>query len=165
MENIITTFSPLTATIHDFISTFDEEYEVEMGDEFAANLDTDTVYYSIIYAEDGGRAFYEDFINRFPKCKGMSLMILSLLHEVGHLETEWDMVDDTAVRARIRDEKDSERYFALHNEKIATDWAGEWITSHLEEAKMWDDKIMNAYMNILNGILEEDEEEEEEEDD
>lgn len=161
MESIIETFAPVTALIQDFVSSFDEEYTVEMGEEFAANLNEDIVYYSIIYAENGGRAFYENFVKRFPKCDGMSLMMLSILHEIGHLETEWDMVDDTAVRARIRGEKDNERYFNLHNEFIATEWAGNWATSHMEEAKAWDKKIMNTYMGILDNIIEDSEEEDE----
>lgn len=143
-------FAPLTDALMAFAHTFNEEYAVEFANQFCADVDSDTIYYSILYSERGGESFYNNFVRRFPACRGFSLFLLSFMHELGHLETEWDMDDDTEMRSKVTEDED---YYNLHNEFIATQWAGEWIETHLAAAREYDTKftqILNAiYLQIL----------------
>ena len=61
------------------------------------------------------------------------------MHEVGHLETEWEMNDDP-VPVGISNEE----YYNLHDEFIATDWAGEWLEENYDRAKNFDASILAA---------------------
>ena len=67
------------------------------------------------------------------------------MHELGHLETEWDVVDDTKERNTITD---NETYFDLYNERIATDWAGEYLTENKEEMLMLERQILTELKKV-----------------
>ena len=71
------------------------------------------------------------------------------MHELGHLETEWDMVDDTEERNKITD---NATYFQLYNERIATDWAGEYLTDHKAEMQMLERQILTEIHKIWQSI-------------
>lgn len=115
-----------------FVKSIDEEYDARMGIDFGACMDENIVEWSLIVPEGGGKEFYENFCTRFPVAWGFDLFTLSILHEVGHLETEWEMVDDTKIRNRKG--LTNTEYFNLFNERIATDWAGEWIENNIKLA-------------------------------
>ena len=144
-------FAELTTALENFVKeNFDEDYEVTMGADFYVDLGTDVIYYSIICPEADEKSFCADFINRFPACADISPLMLSLMHEVGHLEEEWQMIDDTAERELCTK---SEDYYKLFNERIATDYAGEWLTEHHDFAKECDKKFITIYEKILDKIL------------
>jgi len=60
------------------------------------------------------------------------------------------MVDDVVARRACKSEKDSERYYNLHNERIATDWAGEYLTAHHDTMKAWEEKILGILKKVLD---------------
>lgn len=121
----------INTEIRDFIKTIDEEYDCRMGTDFTCYLDESVIEWSVLCPEKCGQSFYENFISRYPKANGFNLFTLSLLHEVGHLETEGEMIDDTRIRKRTLTDED---YFNLFNEMIATDWAGRWIEKNFKKA-------------------------------
>ena len=47
------------------------------------------------------------------------------------------------------------RYFRLHNERNATDWAGEYLTAHHDEMRVWEIKIMKTLKKVLDKIIDE----------
>lgn len=150
MNIIATTIKELNEIIKKFVQTFDEDYSAEIGADFAADLDNNSVVWTLIYSEDGGKAFYSDFCNRYPPAKNYSFFLLSLLHEIGHLETEDEMIDDTDIR---NTDLSNEEYFNLFNERLATDWAGEWIEENLTLAKQIDSKISFLLNNFYKVAL------------
>ena len=114
------------------VKYIDEEYDARMGVDFGACMDENVVEWSLLVPEGSGKEFYENFCTRFPVARGFDLFTLSILHEVGHLETEWEMIDDTKIRNRKG--LTNAEYFNLFNERIATDWAGEWIENNIKLA-------------------------------
>lgn len=151
MANVIKAFDELTKALDAFVKeTFDEDYSVEMGTDFSVDLDEDVIYYTVICPEKDERSFCENFIQRFPTCADLSPIMLSLLHEVGHLEEEWQMIDDSEERETCTNDAD---YYELFNERIATDFAGEWATEHHDLAKETDKKFIAIYEKILDSIL------------
>lgn len=137
-------------TIQSFITTINKEYKCEMGTDFCVYMDTNIINWSIFYADENGTNFYNDFVKRFPVAKDLDLFTLSILHEVGHLETEEDMEDDTKIDT---DSLTDEEYFNLHNEKIATNWAGEWIEKNHNKAKQINDTFMNILIDGYGMLL------------
>jgi hypothetical protein len=149
MEEIMKLFAPVTTLLNDFIQMFDEEYTVELAHKFCADNIQEVVYYTVVMPKDSVDEFTTDFIKRFPACSCFSEFMLSFMHELGHLETEWDMVDDTEERNRITDNK---TYFQLYNERIATDWAGEYLTDHKAEMLMLERQILTEIHKIWQSI-------------
>ena len=136
--------------VRGLVKSIDEDYECEIGSDFCVYLDEDLIHWSLLYKDECGQAFYQNFIERFPRAKGFGLFTLSLLHELGHLETEWDMEDDSELDT---DSLSNEDYFALHNEKIATDWAGEYLIQHYEDVFAFDE-LIEAYLQAMYaGVL------------
>lgn len=127
--------------VYDFLTEFDEDYECEMGAEFCAYPLDGIIEWSLLYVEKGGREFYENFVSRFPKAEGFNIFTLSILHEIGHLETVAHYECDTEIRKRTFNSTD---YFKLHNEVIATDWAGNWINNNYAYAY-----AINQYFTYL----------------
>lgn len=142
-------FDSVTEVLTDFVRTFDEEYTVELSGDFMADNIEERIYYAPMSPAESGEAFRQNFVKRFPVCEVFSLFMLSFMHELGHLETEWDMVDDTDERNAT---KDNETYFALHNEKIATDWAGEYLTNHVAEMVKFDRELLEILGDIWASI-------------
>lgn len=149
MEEIMKLFAPVTAMLNDFIQMFDEEYTVEFAHKFCADNIQEIVYYTVVLPKDSIDEFTTDFIKRFPACACFSEFMLSFMHELGHLETEWDMVDDTEERNAITD---NATYFQLYNERIATDWAGEYLTDHKAEMQMLERQILTEIHKIWQSI-------------
>ena len=149
MEEIMKLFAPVTALLNDFIQMFDEEYTVELAHKFCADNIQEVVYYTVVMPKNSVDEFTTDFIKRFPACSCFSEFMLSFMHELGHLETEWDMVDDTEERNQITDNK---TYFQLYNERIATDWAGEYLTEHKNEMQMLERQILTEIHKIWQSI-------------
>jgi hypothetical protein len=151
MTKISAQFSALTKALNAFVKeNFSEDYSVRMGADFYVDLDSDVIYYSVITPEKDEKSFCENFIKRFPACADISPLMLSFMHEVGHLEEEWQMIDDTAERELCTE---CEEYYDLFNERIATDFAGEWLTAHHDFAKETDKKFITIYEKILDKIL------------
>ena len=146
-------FAPVTATLSAFVRTFDEEYSVELGADFEA-VDDEKIVYAIAMIDEEARNFAENFISRFPACAVFDIFTLSFMHELGHLETAWDMVDDVAQRNKLRKMTDKKKacalYYRLHNERIATDWAGEYLTEHLEEMQAFEKKVLQILKKVLD---------------
>lgn len=153
IEMIENDFAPVTETLSAFVRTFDEEYSVELGADFEA-VDDEKIVYAIAMMDEGATSFRENFVKRFPACGVFDIFTLSFMHELGHLETAWDMVDDVkqrkAIHAMTDKEKAYRRYYALHNERIATDWAGDYLTAHLAEMLAFEKKVLEIFRKVLD---------------
>jgi len=146
-------FAPVTAQLDKFVKTFDEEYSCSFGSDFEAVNGLEIIY-SIAVADDSATRFQNDFISRFPACADFDIFTLSFMHELGHCETDYDTRNDIKAREIIHAMKNKDKaykiYFALHNEKIATDWAGEYLTAHHDDMKKWEKKILKTLKKVLD---------------
>lgn len=131
----------INSIIDQFVKSIDEDYSARFAADFMACLDEDVVEWALAVPENDGAAFYDNFIERFPHAAHYSFFLLCLLHEVGHLETEWNMIDDVIARNKSMRPAD---YYKLHNERIATDWAGEWLADNPRKAQTLDRELTAA---------------------
>ena len=147
-------FAPITAALTALVQTFDEEYTCELGANFEAVYTDNVIIYSIVMMDDAANSFRADFVERFPHCDDFTTFTLSFFHELGHLETSYDIINDVADRVYIngmRDKREAERrYYRLHNERIATDWAGAYLTAHHDEMKAWEKIFLEKLSKVLD---------------
>ena len=132
-----------------FVKAIDGDYSAKEGEEFEALLDEQTIIITDIITESD---FY--FLqNIMRQAQNLTLPALhpftwSLLHELGHLETADDIVDDTEDRHRIRcsplSVRDAfEEYSTLHNERIANQWAIDFVLDFPETILRVDEHLVN----------------------
>ena len=147
-------FAPVTRLLTAFVQSFDEDYACELGSDWEADYDEYIITWSFVMADRSAQSFRDDFIKRFPTCRDFDTFTLSLMHELGHLETCDEMEDDTSLRVAIYAMTDrakaDEVYYGLHNERIATDWAGWYLTAHHDRMKAWEQKILESLKKVLD---------------
>ena len=146
-DRILADFEPMTTVLTEFVRSFDVDYSISLGSDFEVDLDEMKIIYAVALADKSATAFRDNFIARFPACADFDIFTLSLMHELGHLETEYDMIDDSAERATI---SDNSEYFDLYNERIATDWAGEYLTANHDDMKNWESKVLAIFKKIFD---------------
>jgi hypothetical protein len=112
------------------------------------------------YKKDlGGKCFRADFISRCPIAQGFSDVTLSLLHEVGHTMTKAlvppmkDEIDryNEAVEKTDDMKEVNKLYFALTDERMATDWAIEWLqnSDNRKMAKEFENEFFKNFTSAL----------------
>lgn len=138
-------FRKVTKELNTFARDFCPSIKCKMGGDFAAEKGKH-IYYSIVLSQKETKWFCEDFVRRYPAAKGFDAFTLSFLHELGHIVTWDDMIDDADERMALA-EKDSDfannlAYFNLYNERLATDWAGHFLTDNVAAMRMWERTIL-----------------------
>lgn len=150
MEKVQQWLDKINVELNAFVKTINEEYSCQYGTDFCAYLDNNIIEWTLLVTENSSEAFYANFVSRYPQVKGFSFFLLSLLHEVGHFETEWEMENDTEIR---NSDLTDEQYFDLFNERIATDWAGEWILHNLLTAQKVDKQLTALLDDFYDEVL------------
>ena len=136
------------------------------GDEFSAEIVSDIddceeleIEYNFNSLDDeGAKLFRKYWTDKVPMLKGFSTIVLTLLHELGHLETQeairkefsremrdvvWAIIDmscDTNAEKNLR-------YFAMPDETAATEWAIKWLSDadHRKRAKAFEAKFFKCF--------------------
>lgn len=139
----------INSIIDSFVKTIDEDYSSQIGSDFEALLDDEIIEWTPICSENSAITFYNDFVSRYPQAKTFTVFTLSILHEVGHLETKDEMVNDIEERNTITD---CQEYYNLFNERIATDWAGWWLVTNYCQVKALDDTIEKLFRKLINTL-------------
>lgn len=139
----------------DFIHSIDEELTVSFNENEGYCFDTleNRVNLALSQTDDCGFIRHLKETHKCPFAERINLILWSILHEIGHYETEneveeydedyemriWLMLTDETYRhnTAIQD-----RYFNLPAEYAATEWAKEWVENNY-------DKAVN-FSNILN---------------
>lgn len=112
------------------------------------------------YKKDlGGKCFRADFVSRCPIAQGFSDVTLSLLHEVGHTMTKAfvppmkDEIDryNEAVEKTDDMKEVNKLYFALTDERMATDWAIDWLqnSDNRKMAKAFEKEFFKCFASAL----------------
>ena len=125
-------------------------YEIRHGSDFCCNLDKEVVYWSL-YTPANADKYFLEYAHSLGLKYECGVFILSLFHEIGHLET-YDDLDEIDI-AYSEDEKkllskkethnkaDNMHYFGLPEEKIATKWAIEFINTNPDFCREINDKV------------------------
>ena len=76
--------------------------------------------------DEEDKMFRKNFISRYPTAQGFANITLAILHELGHWVTRNSV--NWLEYAILASQVSSEEYFDLEAERIATDWAIEWLS-------------------------------------
>lgn len=140
--------------IYRFIKEVGEEYGVKFH---KYDLECD-VYDEIIYVgetyDKRTDLYFKNFVNKLnPECSKINPFLLSLLHEIGHIETYTDEMSDEkdAIYALLEMKYDGEEeisderleeycdlYFNIPLEINATWWGIDYALSHLDLMQKYD---------------------------
>ena len=102
--------------------------------------------------------FRKDFVSRCPMGRGFANITLTLLHELGHQETNvgvWSIKDRNTAEAKLAERFENgeidkhqlqDEYFRFPDEKMATDWAIEWLkdAEHRKMAKIFEKEFFKC---------------------
>ena len=105
--------------------------------------------------------FTDNFRSRFPVAKGFSNVTLALLHELGHFETCYDCDEQYPDWNRSEARKElhkkykptndlynaNQEYFTWPDERLATEWAANWLTdaNNRKLAKAFEIKFASCF--------------------
>lgn len=122
------------------------DLDFEMGTDFAYYDNKNLITYSLVVSERMDNLFMD-----FAKSKGLEvdcgIFFLSLLHEVGHYNTIDELTDrqnakcDEAKRKLRTSDADAKKYFNILDERMATEWAINYINENAERLKKLSEKI------------------------
>jgi hypothetical protein len=135
---------------NDFIAEIDEELEdVQVSDIFFCYPTTKEVFITLAAEENGLDEFIDNLLSR-TTVRDISPFTWSLLHEVGHCETWHLLTEKVEHRCRNRKRKierggkrfPTVTYFALTDERIATNWAIKFVSQNYDFVKTFDKKIL-----------------------
>ena len=84
------------------------------------------------------KLFRKDFISRYKGGRGFANVTLSILHEIGHWFTRFEI--DWIEYFILQDQVSGIDYFALEAEQKATNWAINWLSDpeHRKIAKAFE---------------------------
>lgn len=140
-EKWVSTLQKITNILNDFLAPF--ECVAEVGTDFSYYLASNTINYTLIVSEIHINTFTTFVNNLFPTIHA-DPFLWSVLHELGHHETEddfeddeWKEYDDIVSNWDSFNQKDEE-YYNLPIEYAATSWAGNYMITHTKEVKeLW----------------------------
>ena len=124
-------------------------------------------YYKIAYNWDSlwDRANYyfrKNFVSRCPSAQGFASITLTLLHELGHIQTEHNNysipernAEESRIRALYRNKQINYEvlqtlYFNIPQEYDATNWAIEWLKdpAHRKIAKKFEKQFFACFAAV-----------------
>lgn len=137
-----------------------DNIRVYMGADFAyipyecSDSNNAEITYTILVSKRMDDMFY-DYAKSLGLKVDCGIFILSLLHEVGHHITYDDIDVDTwnydiDVKATLTDsDEDCQEYFRLESEKVATQWAVNFINNHYVEVERFAEDMQNAIAKFI----------------
>ena len=147
--------------LNDFLADF--ECHAELGSDFCYWQDSNLIWYTPAVIDKDAEYFMEYWHSLAPEII-IDPFLASLLHEVGHNETlHWLTEDEvhycedekTEISWQLgsctsaKEQKDCYfQYFALPDEKEATNWAIDYVRNHTQQVSAFWQKLQAAIMEF-----------------
>ena len=149
-KNLKKATEAITNILNNFLEDFD--CEANFGTDFEYWGGNNVIFYALATPQQQTDAFLDFAKNLFPHIKA-DPFIWSFFHELGHNQTEEDFTDEewaeyTHTVKHLLPGKDDMTYFNLPQEYAATYWAGEYMSSHVEEVSALWNKLAPAIQNF-----------------
>lgn len=131
--------------LNDFIKTINSDYKV-LKDKYEFTSDWEEGKVWVCFTENKeDDTLFMDYIKDTYKIE-IDTFLMSLLHEIGHLETETEELSDNRAidlfmlevaydNGAITKKEYFNRYFQIECESLATEWGIEYYKSHQEQCK------------------------------
>lgn len=131
--------------LNDFIKTINSDYKV-LKDKYEFTSDWEEGKVWVCFKENKeDDTLFMDYITSKYNIE-IDTFLMSLLHEIGHLETETEELSDSRAvdlfmlevaydNGAITKQEYFNRYFEIECESLATEWGIEYYKSHEEQCK------------------------------
>lgn len=132
----------LVTLCSDFVNEIDD-FEVSLGLNFECYPTENEIFISVLACANSVQEFRENLLSR-TKIDDISEFTWSLLHEVGHCQTWHSMNERTINHCRYikrkinRGSLPTTTYYVLTDERIATDWAINFVEDNYKMVKAFD---------------------------
>lgn len=127
----------------------------KMDTNFSSDITTNTIYYSIIVPQDFDDLFIKEVQKDFPEIIKCDTFLLSLFHELGHIETadywtdkEWQKYYKFITKPELLD--DPLPYFRHPVEWEATKWGCEYIINNSLEVGVFYNTIQELVQEVID---------------
>lgn len=148
--------------LNEFLADF--ECRAELGSDFCYWDDCNLINYSLVMPQVGKDYFMENWHILAPEMT-IDPFLASLLHEVAHSQTLHLLTEEEEqycqkmktilsselVKREMLHQENREcyfTYFALPDEKLATDWAINYIRNHTQQISAFWQKLQTAIMEF-----------------
>ena len=143
----------LVSLMDEFLEPFG--LDSDFDSDFYYDPEEERVYFTVLMTEKSDRLFKQYILNEFSFCPP-SIFMMSILHEIGHAFTYYDLpieviIEDNKEKKQIEElynlyEQDETylRYFDLKMERVATEWAVKYYKEHEKEVGDFFLKFVNA---------------------
>lgn len=136
------------------------EIEAFMDTDFYAFPSSNQIYYSLVVSERMDNLFM-NFCKSLSAKLDTNIFIMSLMHEVFHIETIDELSDEEynysqdIKKGLTSSDEDAQIYFNLPDEYLATSRAIEYINSHSAEMRSLYEALLPAFRNFyqLNNVV------------
>ena len=138
--------------------------KAELGEEFCCYIEDNIIDYSLVYSDVD--LWFNEYVMETFGYKVDYTFIISLLHEIGHINTIDDISDKAynrclkkkekiyqALKEDVTEQEEKKlhfKYFNLTDEKMATAWAVEYARKHPKKIKKMWHKIYPAIIEFYN---------------
>ena len=140
--------------IYNFIKEVNPDYAVKFQKyDLECDIFDETIYVGESYDKRTDR-YFANFVNQLnPECSKVNSFLLSLLHEIGHIETYTEEDEDdkdmkyAILEMQYNDEEElsderleeyCDMYFRIPLEQNATEWGIDYALSHLDLMQKYD---------------------------
>ena len=126
----------ITNIINNFLEPFD--CVAFAGTDFNYYPASNTIEFALTVIDEHANSFKQFAESLHPVHS--DIFLWSLMHELGHAETEDEFDDDEEYEAAAANVISDEDYYNIPQEYAATDWAGEYMTEHEDEMiQLWNE--------------------------
>lgn len=114
-----------------FSKTLDDGITIKLNSDDSYSFDKRIIYFGVLRSTEADNNFVTNLKQTCPDILDLPAYMYCILHEIGHSKThDYLIKDDRQVRATIMEKGTDAEYFALPAEKVATEWAIEYIQKH-----------------------------------
>jgi len=138
----------------DFINEIDDFADVQLDPEFFCYPTTNEIFISVVASQNAIQEFMETLLER-TNVRDISEFTWSLLHEVGHCET-WGIMNKRTTnhcknvkRKIVQGKQPTRNYYYLTDERIATDWAIDFVENNYIFVKEFDKKVLKVLEKFI----------------
>lgn len=133
---------------------FENFENVGLGTDFFCYPNTAEIYVAVVALRDALDEFYNNLLTR-TDVDDISCFTWSFLHEVGHCMT-WTYMNKRThnhcrnIKRKIeRGSIDTQTYYRLADEKMATDWAIDFVSHNHKLVKAFDKNVLQILTEIF----------------
>lgn len=144
----------INKVLNRFLKNNGFELSAKLGTDFAYFYDKSEITYSLVNSERMNKLF-KNYAYELGLGYDCGDFLLAFFHEIGHDQTMEDLDDDleeecSLIKKTLSDtDKDANKYFRLYDERVATEWAIDYINNNKQKIQNFVYELAPAITDFL----------------